>query len=76
MSRFKNFLERIITYPIRREVENGAKYILRNIEAAPTCCSEPMEFIGEHSGHRLNTQFYQCSICMRVELAHKRDWEK
>ena len=72
----KNFSERVITYPIRRKAERDAKRLLRNIEAAPTCCSEPMEFIGEHSGHRLNTQFYQCSICMRVELLHRHNWEK
>lgn len=69
-------LLKIFGFLFRGEVQSISNLIERNINCAPVCCEQPMEYIGEHSGHRLNTQFYQCQTCKRVELSHKHDWEK
>lgn len=73
---FKSLIERIVSRPLQPGVEKIVKHIQGNIDASPLCCSESMEYLGETSGDYLTTQFYQCQICQRVELANKRDWKK
>ena len=58
------------------DVVGDVKHIERNINCAPVCCGKPMEYRGEHLGHRLNTQVYQCETCKQLALLHKHDWEK
>ncbi len=72
----KRILINILTFPIRHEVETAIKHIQRNIDVASICCGTPKEYIGEHSGLRSATQFYQCINCKRIDIQHKHDWEK
>ena len=71
-----NILLRILTWSIRHDAEEIVKRLQRNVDAAPTCCDTPMEYISEHSGFRVTTQFYQCAKCKKVGIQHARDWEK
>ena len=66
------FLAFLFAHGITQEIA----HIERNIKVAPACCEKPMKYVGEHSGHFLKTQFYQCQECKRLELLHKHDWEK
>ena len=67
-----NKITRLLTYLLRGEITQAIKHIEKNKNCAPDCCNKPMEYIGEHQGLYLRTQFYQCRICKRLEILHNR----
>lgn len=72
MNKALNLIAKLLEYPIRSEAKEAFEHIKKNINYAPDCCGKPMDYIGEHSGFRFNTQFYQCQICRQVEILHNR----
>ncbi len=69
-------LGRLLVFIADQMVGQDIRHLERNIQCAPLCCDNPMKYIGEHSGHFLKTQFYQCQVCKRLEILHKHEWEK
>ena len=72
----RKILGKLLIWIADQVVGQDIRHLERNIKVAPVCCDKPMEYLGEHSSHFLNTQFYQCQECKRLELLHKHDWEK
>jgi len=72
MNEVLRFLLWPFMYLILREVKRSLKHIEKNINRAPNCCGESMEYLGEHQGFYSNTQFYQCGICKRLEILYNQ----